>query len=128
MANEFKVKNGLYVSGSTTITNDGSIAGSLSVTNAVTASATPSPGGWDTQTEACEGTGTPLTVYTVYAATCPTTFQEIFNDGKILYTNSALTTVLNGGDKFFKDASAPNTGISIQIGSSGIINTLGAPC
>ena len=91
-------------------------------------SASPSPGGWDTQTEACEGTGTPLTVYTIYSATCPTTFQEIFNDGKILYTNSALTTVLNGGDKFFKDTSAPNSGNTLQIGPDGFIDTVGAPC
>jgi hypothetical protein len=38
MANEFKVKNGLYVSGSTTITNNTSIAGSLTVNNGITGS------------------------------------------------------------------------------------------
>ena len=38
MANEFKVKNGLYVSGSTTITNDTTIAGSLTVNGGITGS------------------------------------------------------------------------------------------
>jgi hypothetical protein len=38
MANEFKVKNGLYVSGSTTITNNTSIVGSLTVDSGITGS------------------------------------------------------------------------------------------
>jgi acetyltransferase-like isoleucine patch superfamily enzyme len=38
MANEFKVKNGLYVSGSTTITNNTTIAGSLTVNGGITGS------------------------------------------------------------------------------------------
>lgn len=38
MANEFKVKNGLYVSGSTTITEDTAIAGSLTVSSGITGS------------------------------------------------------------------------------------------
>lgn len=87
-------------------------------------SAIPSPGGWDTQTEACEGTGTMLTVYTT-GPTCPTTFNEVFNDGKALYTNSSLTTLLDGNDKWFKDTSSPNSGQAIQIGSDGFINQIG---
>lgn len=38
MANEFKVKNGLYVSGSTTVTNNTTIAGSLTVNGGITGS------------------------------------------------------------------------------------------
>ena len=38
MANEFKVKNGLYVSGSTTITNNTAIVGSLTVDGGITGS------------------------------------------------------------------------------------------
>jgi len=38
MANEFKVKNGLYVSGSTTITNNTTITGSLVVSGGITGS------------------------------------------------------------------------------------------
>jgi hypothetical protein len=38
MANEFKVKNGLYVSGSTTITNNTAIVGSLTVDSGITGS------------------------------------------------------------------------------------------
>ena len=38
MANEFKIKNGLYVSGSTTITNDATVTGSLVVSGGITGS------------------------------------------------------------------------------------------
>lgn len=38
MANEFKVKNGLYVSGSATVINDATITGSLTVLNGITGS------------------------------------------------------------------------------------------
>lgn len=38
MANEFKIKNGLYVSGSTTVTNNTVVSGSLEVLNGITGS------------------------------------------------------------------------------------------
>jgi hypothetical protein len=91
--------------------------------------ASPSPGGWDTSTEACEGTGTPLTVYFSTELTgCPTTFQDAFNDGKVIYTNIGLTTVLDGNNKYFKSVSSANSGITIQVGTDGIIDTLSSPC
>ena len=99
-------------------------AGPCSLTLYFNVAASPSPGGWDTQTEACEGTGTPLTVY-FSGSTCPTTFNEAFNDGKALYTNISLTTLLDGNDKWFKDTSSPNSGQAIQIGSGGFINQIG---
>lgn len=99
-------------------------AGPCSLTLYFNTSAIPSPGGWDTQTEACEGTGTMLTVYTT-GPTCPTTFNEVFNDGKALYTDSSLTTLLDGGDKWFKDTSSPNSGQAIQVGNDGFINQIG---
>jgi hypothetical protein len=91
--------------------------------------ASPSPGGWDTSTEACEGTGTPLTVYFSTELTgCPTTFQDAFNDGKVIYTNIGLTTVLDGNNKYFKSVSSANSGITIQVGTDGVIDTLSSPC
>jgi hypothetical protein len=91
--------------------------------------ASPAPGGWDTSTDACNGTGTPLTVYfSTSLSGCPTTFQDVFNDGKVLYTNTALTTVLDGNNKYFKSVSVPNSGIAIQVGTDGIIDTLSSPC
>jgi len=89
------------------------------------ASASPSPSGWDTQVGACAGTGTPLTVYFSNTGGCETTFSGVFNNGKALYTNSSLTTLLQGNDKFFKDVSAPNSGNTIQIGNDGFIDSIG---
>ena len=88
-------------------------------------SASPSPSGWDTQVGACAGTGTPLTVYFSNTGGCETTFSGVFNNGKALYTNSSLTTLLQGNDKFFKDVSAPNSGNTIQIGNDGFIDSIG---
>jgi len=87
--------------------------------------ASPSPGGWDTSTLACEGTGTPLTVY-FSGPVCPTSFYEAFTNGKALYLNSTLTTVLQGGDKWFKDAQL-GTGNYMNIGNDGFIAQL-SPC
>jgi hypothetical protein len=87
--------------------------------------ASPSPGGWNTSTLACEGTGTPLTVY-FSGPVCPTSFYEAFTNGKALYLNSALTTVLQGGDKWFKDAQL-GTGNYMNIGNDGFIAQL-SPC
>jgi len=105
-------------------------AGPCSITIYFDVSQSPGTQGWNSSTDACQGTGTPLTVYTQAPLTgsCPTTFQEIFNDGKALYTNSSLTTVLAGNDKYYKSVSAPNSGIAIQVGNDGFIDTLSSPC
>ena len=87
--------------------------------------ASPSPGGWNTSTLACEGTGTPLTVY-FSGPVCPTSFYEAFTNGKAIYTDSALTTVLAGGDKWFKDAQL-GTGNYMSVGNDGFIAQL-SPC
>ncbi len=84
--------------------------------------ASPSPGGWNTSTLACEGTGTPLTVY-FSGPVCPTSFYEVFTNGKAIYTDSALTTVLAGGDKWFKDAQL-GTGNYMSVGNDGFIAQL----
>ncbi len=90
-----------------------------------------SPGtqGWNSSTDACNGTGTPLTVYFSNTPNgCPATFQDVFNDGKVIYTDSSLTTALAGNDKFYKSVSAANSGVAIQVGNDGLIDTLSAPC
>ena len=87
--------------------------------------ASPSPGGWNDSTLACAGTGTPLTVY-FSGSVCPTSFYEVFTNGKAIYTNSALTTVLVGGDKWFKDASL-GTGNYMSVGNDGFIAQF-SPC
>jgi hypothetical protein len=66
-----------------------------------------------------------LTVYFSNTGGCETTFNGVFNNGKALYTNSALTTLLQGNDKFYKDVSAPNSGNTIQIGNDGFIDSIG---
>ena len=92
-------------------------------------SQSPGTQGWNSSTDACQGTGTPLTVYFSNTPNgCPTTFQDVFNDGKAIYTNAALTTVLAGNDKYYKSVSAPNSGIAIQVGNDGFIDTLSGPC
>ena len=55
---------------------------------------------------------------------CPSLFEDAFNDGKALYINSSLTTVLMGNDKWYKDTSSPNSGIAIQVGNDGFIQQL----
>jgi hypothetical protein len=91
-------------------------------------SQSPGTQGWNSSVDACNGNGTALTVYFSNAGGCPTTFQDVFNDGKIIYTNSELTTILAGNDKFYKSVSSPNSGITIQVGNDGLIDTLSAPC
>jgi hypothetical protein len=92
-------------------------------------SQSPGTQGWNSSSDACNGTGTPLTVYfSTSLSGCPATFQDVFNDGKVLYTNTALTTVFDGNNKYFKSVSAPNSGIAIQVGTDGIIDTLSSPC
>ena len=86
--------------------------------------ASPAPGGWDSSALACAGTGTPLTVYVSNTGGCPATFDDVVADGKAIYTNSSLTTLLNGNDKFFKSVSSPSSGKSIQIGTDGFIDTI----
>jgi len=91
-------------------------------------SQSPGTQGWDTSTDACNGTGTPLTVYFTNTGGCPSTFQDVFDDGKVIYTNAGLTNVLAGNNKYYKSVSAPNSGIAIQVDNSGFILTLSAPC
>jgi hypothetical protein len=85
--------------------------------------------GWDSDTDACNGTGTPITVYFSNTPNgCPSTFQDASSDGKVIYTDAALTSVLAGNDKYYKSVSSSNSGIAIQVGNDGSISTVSAPC
>jgi hypothetical protein len=87
-------------------------------------SQSPGTQGWNSSTDACNGTGTPLTVYFSNTGGCETTFNGVLSNGKALYTNAALTTVLAGNDKWYKDVSSPNTGQAIQVGNDGFIDQI----
>jgi surface protein len=113
----------------TTTTSTTTTAAPCSLTIYFDVSQSPGTQGWNSDTDACNGTGTPLTVYFSNTPNgCPTTFQDVFNDGKIIYTNPSLTTVLAGNDKWYKSVQSPNLGIAIQVGNDGFIDTLSAPC
>lgn len=90
--------------------------------------ASPSPGGWDTSTDACQASGQAITVYLDGSGGCPATLQNAFSDGKALYTDVALTTPVPGNNKFYKSVAGANSGISVQIDNSGFITTVSSPC
>jgi hypothetical protein len=85
-----------------------------------------SPGtqGWNSSTDACNGTGTPLTVYFSNIGGCPPTLQDAFNNGKIIYTNAGLSTVLAGNSKWYKSVASSGSGQVLQVDNSGFINNL----
>jgi len=89
-----------------------------------TSSGTNPPQGWPTQLEACEGTGTPITVYTSQEAF---TLYDAYINGYALYEDSALTTPYVGGNTYFKDVTTPGGGNALAIGNDGFIATFG-PC
>ena len=62
--------------------------------------------GWGTSTEACNGTGTPVTVYLGQNVS---SLQDAYNNGYVLYINNTLTTPYAGGSTYFKDVSSPST-------------------
>jgi hypothetical protein len=92
--------------------------------------ATPSPGGWSSSTLACQGTGTPLTVYhqTGSGGNCTASFQEVFNNGWALYLTSSLTSPVTGSFTWYKTVQAPNSGNALQIDNDGFIQQISSPC
>jgi hypothetical protein len=87
----------------------------------------PIPLGWDTQSGACAGTGTPLTVYIIGTAT---DLYAAYQAGKVLYINSTTTTPLNGGTPptWYKTVSAPASGQTFRVSAIGEIELWGGPC
>lgn len=76
--------------------------------------------GWSTSTDACNGTGTPVTVYLSQNAS---SLQDAYNNGYVLYLDSGLTTPYAGGNTYFKDVSSPNLGNALTVDNSGNIAT-----
>ena len=88
----------------------------------------PIPLGWDTQSGACAGTGTPLTVYINGTAT--DLYDAVVTQGKVLYINSTTTTPLNGGtpSTWYKTVSAPASGQTFRVSAIGETELWGGPC
>jgi hypothetical protein len=86
----------------------------------------PNTYGWSNSSAACAGTGTPLTVYIIGTAT--SLYDAVVTQGKALYTNSTTTTLLNGNNTWYKTVSAPASGQSFQVGTTGDTSSWGGPC
>jgi hypothetical protein len=86
----------------------------------------PNTYGWGSSSAACAGTGTPLTVYITGTAT--SLYNAVVTQGKALYTNIGLTTLLNGNNTHYKTVSAPASGETLLIDGVGVTSSWGGPC
>lgn len=89
-------------------------------------STSPNTYGWGSSAAACAGTGTPLTVYITGSAL--DLYDAVVTQGKALYTNVGLTTLLNGNNTWYKTVSAPASGQSFLVDGVGATSTWGGPC
>jgi hypothetical protein len=86
----------------------------------------PNTYGWASDTLACAGTGTPLTVYII--GTSSSFYDAVVTDGKALYTDSGRTLLLDGLNTWYKTASSPATGETFQVSSAGEVPLWGGTC
>jgi hypothetical protein len=86
----------------------------------------PNTYGWGSSSAACAGTGTPITVYITGTAT--SLYDAVVTQGKALYTNIGLTTLLNGNNTHYKTVSAPASGETLLIDGVGVTSSWGGPC
>jgi hypothetical protein len=86
----------------------------------------PNTYGWGSSSAACAGTGTPITVYITGTAT--SLYNAVVTQGKALYTNIGLTTLLNGNNTHYKTVSAPASGETLLIDGVGVTSSWGGPC
>ena len=86
----------------------------------------PNTYGWSSQSLACAGTGTPLTVYITGSAS--SLYNAVVTLGKVLYTNVGRTTPLNGNNTHYKTVSAPASGETLLIDGVGVTSSWGGPC
>jgi hypothetical protein len=86
----------------------------------------PNTYGWSSQSLACAGTGTPITVYITGSAS--SLFNAVVTLGKVLYTNVGRTTPLNGNNTHYKTVSAPASGDTLLIDGVGVTSSWGGPC
>lgn len=89
-------------------------------------STAPNTYGWADSASACAGTGTPITTYITGSAT--DLFDAVVTQGKVLYTDAGRTIPLDGNNTWYKTVSAPASGESLLINSSGVTATWGGPC
>lgn len=89
-------------------------------------STSPNTFGWGSSAAACAGTGTILTVYITGSAL--DLYDAVVTQGKSLYTNVGLTTLLNGNNTWYKTVSAPASGQSFLVDGVGVTSTWGGPC
>ncbi len=89
-------------------------------------STTPDTFGWASSVAACAGTGTLLTVYITGSAI--DLYDAVVTQGKSLYTNVGLTTLLNGNNTWYKTVSAPASGESFLVDGVGVTSSWGGPC
>ena len=82
-------------------------------------SVSPGPSGWSSNTLACGGSGTPLTLY---ANPASTTFQDLITNGHALYTNSSLTTPFNGQGLWYQTVTPAGNNV-VRIDTNGFIDT-----
>jgi len=109
---------------STTTTTTTTAAPSTTLTLYADVSTSTNPlQGWGSSTDACAGTGTPITVY---LSTAASSLQQAYTNGYTLYLDSGLTTPYAGNDTYFKDVSSPDSGNSLQVGNDGAIATFSA--
>lgn len=81
--------------------------------------------GWPSPAEGCANYGS---LFFLFGAPGYATLQEFFTDGKRFYSNTGLTNVYDGQNKWFKTSGQPAQGKTIQIGPDGFINTIGSDC
>lgn len=89
-------------------------------------STAPNTYGWADSSSACAGTGTPITTYITGSAT--DLFDAVVTQGKVLYTDAGRTIPLDGNNTWYKTVSAPASGESLLINSSGVTATWGGSC
>lgn len=86
----------------------------------------PNTYGWSSDTLACAGTGTPITVY--ITGTASSFYDAVVTQGKSLYSESSRTILFAGANTWYKTASAPATGETFQVSSAGEVPLWGGTC
>jgi uncharacterized delta-60 repeat protein len=83
------------------------------------------PLGWNSQSEACEGTGSPITVY-VNGSGFSSFFDAVVTNGEPLYTGTTFipANLYNGQDKWYKDQQLPGGNV-FTIGTDGAVSLWG---
>ena len=81
-----------------------------------------SPLGWETDTEACQGTGTPIPVY-VIGTGYSSLFEAVTTFGRALYTGTTFNSdnLYVGQNKWYKEIQTPGGNV-FKIGNNGAVS------